>query len=66
MKQLMEGSLPKKENSKVQSNAFIEAARELGCDEDEAHFNATLKKVAQHKPPPEAVKTKPETKKPAK
>jgi hypothetical protein len=33
-----------------QSEAFIEAARELGCDEDESHFEEKLKKVARHKP----------------
>jgi hypothetical protein len=35
-----------------QSKAFIEAARDLGCDEDPAHFEEKLKKVAAHKPPP--------------
>lgn len=34
-----------------QSMAFIEAARKLGCDEDPAHFDEILKKVARHKPP---------------
>jgi hypothetical protein len=34
-----------------QSQAFIEAARKLGCDEDPAHFDEILKKVARHKPP---------------
>ena len=33
-----------------QSKAFIEAARKLGCDEDPAHFDEILKKVARHKP----------------
>ena len=28
---------------------FIEAARELGCDESEANLEAALKKVARHK-----------------
>ncbi|MGD9658328.1 MAG: hypothetical protein AB7U61_11970 [Methylocystis sp.] len=32
-----------------QTDKFVEAARELGCDESEAHFDAALKKVAQHK-----------------
>jgi hypothetical protein len=44
-----------------QSEAFVKAARELGCDEDPAHFDAALKKVARHKPPPDAP---PEPKKP--
>lgn len=34
-----------------QSQKFVESARELGCDEDEAAFDAKLKKVAAHKPP---------------
>jgi hypothetical protein len=34
-----------------QSRLFIQAARELGCDEDPAHFDEILKKVARHKPP---------------
>jgi hypothetical protein len=44
------GSLAQEE----QSRRFIEAARELGCDEDPAHFDEILKKVARHKPPPDA------------
>jgi hypothetical protein len=28
-----------------------EAARKLGCDEDPAHFDEILKKVARHKSP---------------
>lgn len=28
---------------------FIEAARALGCDDDPAHFDEALKKVARHK-----------------
>lgn len=34
----------------AQSKAFVDAARELGCDESEESFNANLKKVASHKP----------------
>jgi len=33
-----------------QSKTFVKAARELGCDEDPAHFEEILKKVARHKP----------------
>ncbi len=44
-----------------QSKAFIEAARALGCDEDPAHFDEILKKVAWHKPP---LHVRPEPKKP--
>jgi hypothetical protein len=29
---------------------FVDAAKSLGCDEDPAHFDAALKKVARHKP----------------
>lgn len=37
----------------AQIERFQEAARELGCDEDEARFNGALKKVAHHKATPE-------------
>jgi hypothetical protein len=30
-----------------QPDRFREAAATLGCDDDEAHFDATLKKVAK-------------------
>ncbi len=40
----------KKTEPKSQRDRFIEKARELGCDEDEARFNATLKRVAAAKP----------------
>jgi hypothetical protein len=33
-----------------QGKKFTNAALELGCDEDEAAFDAKLKKVAAHKP----------------
>lgn len=40
-----------------QGRAFIEKARELGCDEDPARFEETLRRVARAKPkrelPPE-------------
>ncbi len=35
-----------------QIDRFKELARELGCDEDEAAFDAALKKVAEAKPGP--------------
>jgi hypothetical protein len=47
-------ALPKNAANKKQSQAFIKAAQELGCDEDPAHFDEILKKVARHKPPPDA------------
>jgi len=34
---------------KSQRERFEEAARELGCEEDEAKFNANLKKIASAK-----------------
>ena len=46
----------------AQSEAFIKAARELGCDESEERFDEVLKKVARHKPaetkPPRQEKAK--------
>ncbi|MGA9826308.1 MAG: hypothetical protein WBQ53_15945 [Methylocystis sp.] len=39
------------ERAKSQSDSFIEAARELGCDDDPAHFDEMLKKVARHNAP---------------
>jgi hypothetical protein len=35
---------------KPQLDKFKEAARELECDEDEAHWDERLKKVAKAKP----------------
>jgi hypothetical protein len=37
---------------KDQSKRFIEAARELGCDEDEDALKARMKRLAQTKPTP--------------
>ena len=39
-----------------QLNKFKEAAREHDADESEAHWDERLKKVASHKPSPEAGK----------
>jgi hypothetical protein len=47
--------------SESQFDRFVDAARKIGCDEDPAHFDEILKKVARHKPPPHAP---PEPKKP--
>lgn len=33
-----------------QLERFKQVAREIGCDEDPAHFDEILKKVARHKP----------------
>jgi hypothetical protein len=58
-----------KKSQLEQSQRFIKAARELGCDDDPAHFDEILKKGARHKPVnhpmPDDVKGK-ETKKPTK
>lgn len=43
---------PKQKAGKTQSERFIEAARALGCDEDEAAFDEKLKRIAQAKPKP--------------
>lgn len=48
----------------AQHRAFVKAARELGCDEDPAAFDRTLKKIASAPPPKTVAKRKP--KKPAK
>ncbi len=48
-----------------QSRRFIEAARELGCDEDLARFQETLRRIARAKPkrePPPEHRTRPEPK----
>lgn len=37
-----------------QPDKFAAAARDLGCDEDESRWEANLRKVATHKPAPEA------------
>ena len=59
---------PKKStDSKEQADKFRNAARELGCDEDEARFDERLKQIARQKPkddPPAAPKAS-KTKKPA-
>jgi hypothetical protein len=40
----------KKQDAPNQINRFIEAARLLGCDEDEKAFGEKLKKIAKAKP----------------
>ena len=34
-------------NEKTQRERFEETARQLECDEDEKHFDATVKKIAK-------------------
>jgi len=36
--------------SKSQSDKFKQAARELGCDDDDARFDERVKKLVKHKP----------------
>lgn len=44
--------MPTKKNSEdpKQIDRFKEAAREIGCDEDEARFDEKLDKLVKHKP----------------
>lgn len=42
---------PPDSNAKPQIERFREMARELGCDEDEAKFDAVLRKIATAGPP---------------
>jgi hypothetical protein len=49
---------PKPSPDKNQSAKFRDAARELGCDEDEAAFEKRLRKIAK------ALAPKPDKKKP--
>ncbi len=51
----------KKKNSS-QRASFIEAARKLGCDEDEVHFKDALRQISRADVPPEQRK-KPKRKK---
>jgi hypothetical protein len=37
--------------AKNQSQRFVEKAREIGCDEDEAAFDRRLRKIAKATPP---------------
>ena len=44
--------MPKSQKTtKSQSEYFIEAARDVGCNEDEAAFDEALKRIAKAKPP---------------
>ncbi len=45
---------PKKSKAPSQRARFIEAARELGCDDDKDAFEAKLKRLAKAKPKKEA------------
>lgn len=41
------------QNKPSQLDKFKEAAREIGADEDEARWDARLRKIAKAKPKPE-------------
>lgn len=45
-------------DDRPQRDRFIEAARELGCDEDEAAFKAKLAVIARQKPKDDVAKSK--------
>lgn len=44
------GDSPKNTSGSDQHKRFVETARELGCDEDEAAFEEKLKRIATAKP----------------
>ena len=52
--------MPKKQDkqSADQSKAFIEKAREIGCDEDPASFDKMLKRIGSASPPKSVEKRK--------
>lgn len=53
--------MPKVTDSVSDQHArFIETARALGCDEDEAAFDEKLKVIARHKPKGEPKQPAPE------
>lgn len=51
--------MQKRNQKNEQVNGFVEAARELGCDEDEASFREKLAKIARQKPKDGATKKEP-------
>ena len=57
--------MPERRRQADNEARFVAAARELGCDENEARFNAALGKIARAKPAdPPARKPKPAKTKP--
>jgi len=50
--EVMPARKPPDPDAKPQIERFREAAIELGCDDDEATFDANLKKLAETKPLP--------------
>ena len=49
---------PEKSSASEQHRRFVETARELGCDEDEAAFDEKLKRIAAAKANPSKAPTK--------
>lgn len=49
--------MPKKPDLNAQRQRFIETARELGADEDEAAFKERLAQIARQKPKDETAPT---------
>lgn len=49
----------KKDGESLQRARFIEAARELGCDDDKTRFEKRLGKIAKANSKPKAVTAKP-------
>lgn len=49
-------TVDKDANKKSQHDRFIETARALGCDEDEAVFDGKLKAIVRQKPKSEKPK----------
>jgi hypothetical protein len=45
------GAAMPKARARPQSEKFVEKARELGCNEDEAAFDERLRKIAKATPP---------------
>lgn len=48
--------MPDKDHDSTQTDKFRKLARELECDEDEARFEETVRKVAKAPPPEKADK----------
>ena len=51
--------MPIQGDKEHQLRKFSEAARELGCEEDESAFDEKLRAIARQRPKPEGEKPKP-------
>lgn len=60
----MAGKNPK--NTDEQTRRFEQAAHDFECDDDPAHFDEVLKKVARHKPAESDSASPPKPEKPSK